>query len=304
MKFYNLVQLTEHFSNNDTCRKYLENMRWGGNPYCPYCKNTKVYKFSDNKNYKCAKCRKRFTATVGTIFENTNIPLRKWFIAIYLATSHKKGIASLQLSKDLGITQKSAWYMLHRIREMLRNKSPDMLQNMVEADETFFGGKAKNMSAKKRKELKAGTGVINMTGVFGMLERKGKVKTEVIPEAKGEILKPIIRKNIDNKATLITDGFGGYKDLNKEFKHEIIYHSKDEFVRGKFHTNTIEGFFSLLKRGQVGIFHKISPKHLQRYCDEFEFRYNTKHLLEVTRFNRALKQCVGRMRYKELISNK
>ncbi|PCH67158.1 MAG: hypothetical protein COC01_06420 [Bacteroidetes bacterium] len=301
--FKSILELMTHFSDEKTCLGYLAEMRWNGKPKCPHCKCEKIYSFSDSKRYKCAKCRKQFTARVKTIFEDSKIPLQKWFVAIYLATSHKKGISSMQLSRDIDVTQKTSWFMLHRIREMIKNSSPELLDGEIEADETFIGGKNSNKHKEQRKILnEKGTGYVNMAPVFTILKRSPRmIVSTVVEEAKGEILKPIIRKSIKAGSTLITDGFGGYHGLNKDYQHEIINHAQDEFVRGNFHTNTVEGFFSLLKRGITGIYHFVSPKHLQRYCDEFSFRYNTREMSESGRFNLALAQCDSRLTYERLI---
>lgn len=304
--FKNLIELNKYFSTEDKARKYIEKLIWNSKPVCPHCGNEKVYKFSDGKRYKCAnsKCYKKFTVTVGTIFENTNIPFIKWINALYLSTSHKKGISSHQLAKDIGITQKSAWFMLSRIREMLKSDAPHLLSGHVEADETYIGGKATNKHILKRIELrKAGTGYIHHTAVFGMLQRDGKVFTQVVNEASGLTLKPIIREKLAKGSILITDGFGAYHKLNEEYQHEIINHEKQVFVKGSFHTNTLEGFWSHLKRGLHGVYHHASKKHLHRYCNEYAFRWNTKKMNEVSRLEYALTLTKGRLKYKDLIKN-
>lgn len=301
-KFTNLIQLTQYFSDEANCSTYLEQLRWNGAPACPYCNHTKIYRFGNGKIFKCAKCRKKFSATVGTIFENTKISLQKWFVAIYIASSHKKGVSSLQLAKDLGVTQKTAWFMLHRIREMLTTNNPLLLCNHVEVDETFIGGRATNKHKKVRDELKkAGTGYIHKVPVLGFLQRGGNVQTYIPTGVSGLILKPIIRENIQPGSILMTDGFGAYSGLNKDYQHEVINHEKDEYVRGEFHTNSIEGFWSQLKRGIYGIYHQVSPKHLHRYCNEFAYRYNTRRQTEVERFDHAIRQSGKRLKYQNLI---
>jgi len=258
--FKTLPQLLDYFKDNRVCVDFLALQRWNGTPTCPHCDSEKVY--VTNRGYKCAnkECYKKFTVISGTMFENTKIDLRTWFAAMYLCTNHKKGISSVQLASDLGITQKTAWFLMHRIREMLKDNAPEMLDDTVEIDETFVGGKRSNMHASKRKELsKLGGGYMHLTPVFGLLERHGKVKTMVLSEVNKETLLPIIRKIVDRNSTIVTDNFAGYKGLKHEFKaHKVVSHGTGEYVRGKWHTNTIEGYWSLLKRA----FRIISTKDI------------------------------------------
>ncbi len=300
LKFNNLLELHDYFSTENKCWDYLENLRWNGNVICPFCKANKHYKFKDSRIYKCKDCKKKFNAKIGTIFENTKIPLRKWFVAIYIATSHKKGISSLQLSKDISVTQKSAWFILHRIREMLKSKAPYMLNSTVEIDESYFGGKSKYKHKSKRINIR-GRGYGDKTMVFAILQRNGNVWTKIVDKVDGNYLQPIIRKHVDKSTTIITDGFPAYYGLDKEYHHEMINHQQDEWYRDGFHTNSIEGFFSQLKRGVYGIYHAVSPKHLHRYCDEFSYRYNTRKINEVERFNHSISRCNKRLKYKDLI---
>ncbi|RNI28296.1 IS1595 family transposase [Rufibacter immobilis] len=237
-QFNSLIQVLDFFKDEERCKQYLAQQRWGDTPACPHCGCVKAY--VTNRGYKCSEklCHKKFTVTTGTIFENTKIKLRTWFAAMYLVTAHKKCISSLQLSRDLNITQKSAWFVLHRIREMLKEKAPQMLEGTVEADETYVGGKAANKHKKVRKELREkGTGYVHKTPVSGLLQRNGKVHTFIVAKADGSTLKPILREKVSSDAMLVTDGFGGYKDLYKELKaHKVINHAQDEYVRGEFHT--------------------------------------------------------------------
>jgi transposase-like protein len=298
-QFKNLIECTKHFSDENVCWDYLETFRWGGVVICPFCKSRKLYKFQNSRTYKCADCKKKFNAKIGTIFENTKVPLSKWFVAIYIITSHKKGISSLQLGKDISVTQKTAWFILHRIREMLNVKAPYLLDGMVEVDESYFGGKSINKHKSVRTK---GTGYANKTMVFGVAQRKGVVYNEVVKNVSSETLKPMIRNTVNKNAVVVSDGFGSYTGLDKEFKqHEVINHAEDEWLRGEFHTNTIEGYWSLLKRGIYGIYHSVSPKHLHRYCNEFEFRYNTRKSNESDRFDFSLIFCDKRLKYNDLI---
>ena len=300
----NLKDLMKKFADERVCREHLENKRWpDGNITCQYCGHNKCYKIENGTRYKCAnnKCYKRFKVTVGTIFEASNIPLSTWFPALYLILSHKKGISSIQLGKDLGVTQKTAWFMLHRIRQQLKANSSTLLSGTVEIDETFVGGKVGNMNKSKRAKLKGKSeGVTGKTPVFGMLERGGKVMLLQVPYATGEVLKPIIRKHVAPGSTMCTDGFGGYRYMN-EYIHEAVSHDKDEYARREFHTNSIEGYFSLFKRMIYGIYHQVSPKHLQHYCDEHNYRYNSRQLKDGERFTAALSILEGRLTYNQLV---
>lgn len=303
-KFKNIVELTRYFSDESKCREYLAQIRWGGKPICPYCGYDKVYRIENGKRYKCAgkECYRKFSVTVGTIFEDTNLPLQKWFIAIYLGCNHKKGISSLQLGRDLGITQKSAWFVLHRIREMLKDKAPQLLSNMVEVDETYVGGKDINRHKNKKKE--GGAGMVNKTPMFGLLERGNKVIAGKVPVAQGVILKPIIYNKVKSGSIVVSDGFGAYRGIDKYYGHIVVNHEIGEYVRGSFHTNTIEGFWSLFKRGIIGIYHYVSPKHIDRYCDEFSYRYNYRKFSQDNVVRNAMLQSEGRrLKYKDLIAD-
>lgn len=306
-QFKSLLQVLDYFKNEETCITYLANSRWGETPCCPNCGNVGAY--VTNRGFKCKakECQKKFTVTTGTIFENTKISLRIWFAAMYLCTAHKKGISSLQLSRDLNITQKTAWFVLHRIREMLNSNQTDKLNGIVEVDETYVGGSLKNKSNKKRREMREVNGqwVDAKTPVFAMVERGGEVRTTMLDTTKpksSDVL-PIIEFHINKDATIVTDSSPMYVALKRTFDHESVNHVEHEYVKGIAHTNTVEGFFSLLKRGINGIYHQVSPKHLHRYCDEFAYRYNTRKITDVVRFEDAVKNVNNvRLTYADLIS--
>lgn len=310
-KFKNLTQLMQTFSDETVCRKYLEDMLWKGTPTCPKCGCQRSYKLNDGKTYKCAskECHKKYTVTVGTVFENTNIALGTWFAAIYLATAHKKGISSLQLSRDLGVTQKTAWFLLHRIRKMMQERAPKLLANVVEVDETYVGGKYRNKHSKaiaKLPKTANGNPIDIKTPVIGMVDRDGYVKTQVVDFVTKKTLGEVINENIEKSTLIVTDKSPVYANFqNKsDYYHETVDHGKGEYVREGFHVNTLEGFWSILKRGIYGIYHQVSPKHLHRYCDEFSYRYNTRKVPDTERFALSIQNAAGRLTYENLISSK
>ncbi len=277
-QFINISNFT-----NKQAREYLESVRWSKGVICPHCNSKKSFKLTAKKGskkpvrdgvYKCSSCRKQFSVTVGTIFENSHISLNKWLIAIYLICSSKKGISSNQLHRMLDITYKSAWFMSHRIRYAMEQNNKGYLSGTVEVDETYIGG---------FKSGTTGRGSENKTPVVALIQRNGEVRSKQIDKLTSKNLKAYIRENVDKDSTIITDEFRSYNGLNKEFKdHQTVNHSKKEYVRGDVYTNTVEGYFSLLKRGINGTFHHISKKHLQRYLAEFDFRYNHRILKDET----------------------
>ena len=303
-KFKNLIDLLMYFKDEQTCRDYLETIRWGEEPECPYegCDGKKVFRFSNGVHFKCGKCRKKFTVKVGTTFEDSKVPLQKWFAAIYLITSHKKGISSLQLHRDLGVTQKTAWFLLHRVRKSFFQQTEVKLTGTIEADETFIGGKEANKHKLKQTEGTQGRSVKTKTPILGIMERGGELRAVKIRDTKGYSLRPFIVQNVEFGSNVHTDELPAYRLLKRVFRHSYINHKDGEYVNGTTHVNSVEGFWSLLKRGIVGIYHSVSDKHLQRYVDEFVFRYNTRSDSEDYRFDRMLSRINTHLTYKQLIN--
>jgi transposase-like protein len=289
-----LLDFQDQFKTEEACLTFLEEQRWKNGRFCPHCGSYETYKFKDGKLFKCQDCKKQFTVKVGTIFSDSHVPLTKWFYAIYLNTSLKKGISSIQLSKYLGITQKSAWFMLQRIRYGVEAAGrSDLLNNIVEVDETYVGGK----------QTGARRGPADKAVVFGAVERGGKAMIKHVPSSGVRVLIPEIQKNISPDATIYSDQYGSYKSLKRRgYTHTTVNHSKLEFARGLVHTNTIEGAWAHFKLGIAAIYLGVSVKHLQLYCSEFEYRYNTKEMTDYERFASWFSNCRGRVTYKKLIA--
>ncbi|HLQ27546.1 MAG TPA: IS1595 family transposase [Acidiferrobacterales bacterium] len=292
-----------HFHDPDKAREYLESQVWPDGPICPHCGSLGDHYVLNGKTtrpglYKCKDCLEPFTVTVGSLFERSKIPLNKWLMAVYLMCSSKKGISSHQLHRTLGITYKSAWFLSHRIREAMTNNPSGMLGGnggIVEADETFWGNK------KKIKRTK-GRGYQHKMKIVSLVERGGNVRSFHVKRVDGKTLKPILRAHIAKDAHLMTDEHGAYHGLSKEFaSHKVVNHSAGEYVRGNANTNTIEGYFSLFKRGLIGTFHHISEQHIERYAHEFDFKWNHRQVTDSERADNALKGISGkRLTYRRI----
>lgn len=276
-----LIEITKKLNTQRRCIKYLEDLRWQEEATCPYCESIRITAVKKELRHHCNACNKSFSVLVGTIFESSNLPLSKWFIAISLILNAKKGISSMQLSRHIKVNKDTAWYLQKRLRDAMNNKNDKLLEGIVEADETYVGGNVKNKHRKQRLAMQAqgklATGTMHKIAVLGLLSRQGKVSTKVVDQTNGKTLKPIIRDRVDRKSIIVSDGFGAYYGLEKEYTdHKVVNHHLDEYVKGQYHTNNIEGFWSLVKRGIVGQYHKITKKYLQNYLDEFSFKYNFK----------------------------
>jgi transposase-like protein len=294
------------FTDEDAARAHFEALRWPNGPVCFHCGSVGEATQLNGKStraglYKCRACRKPFTATMGTLYEKSHIPLHKWLLATHLMSASKKGMSSHQLWRMLGFgSYRTAWFMAHRIREGMRDLFPEETGplggegKIVEIDETYVGGKEKNKHARKRKHL--GTGGVGKQAVFSLVERKGKVRSHHVGSVNAKTLRPILEKHIHAETRVYSDE-GGAR-VGTEFKnHGTVNHSIGEYVRGDVHTNTIEGYFSIFKRGIYGVYHHVSEQHLKRYLAEFDFRYNERIALGVSdkmRAARALEGIVGK----------
>jgi len=305
--FKTLPELLAAFPTEQHAIDHFTAIRWANGKFCPLCGNhdesrighmTKAGELTNQ--YKCYACREKFSIRVGTIFQDTKLPLRTWFAAIWMITNHPKGIASTTLATDLGITQKSAWFVLHRLRHASRSDSFNApLNGDVEVDETYVGGKAAN---RHKGDPKNGPGTFGRTAVVGAVSRKGGFVARVVQRTDLPTLDGFVHQFVSPSATVHTDEHGGYRLLARTYAHFVVRHSVGEYVRGASHTNTIEGAWSLLKRQIIGIHHWVSPKHLHRYVDEMSFRVNRREVPKGDRVNALLAGAEGWLPYKVLIA--
>ena len=301
-----LTEAVRYYSDEQVCIDTVAAMRWpDGKPVCPKCGTAegerKHYWIKTQKRWKCYSCRKQFSVKVDSVFEDSPLSLDKWLVAMWMLVSCKNGVSSYEIASTLGITQKSAWHLLHRIRLVLQGADGGKLGGTVEVDETFIGGKARNMHLAKRKKVITGRGATGKTVVMGMLERGGKVKTHVIAERDKKTLHGKINDHVEPGTHVMTDELIAYWGLEGNYTHSVINHA-EEYVRGTVHTNTMENFWSLVKRALGGTYISVEPFHLFRYLDEQAFRYNNrKDKTNADRFTIALSQIAGkRLQYKEL----
>jgi len=292
-----------YFNDKDKAREYLELIRWPHGPICPHCGVVdNIYRLQGKVHraglYKCGGCRKQFSVTVGTLFERSKIPLHKWLLAVYLLCASKKGVSSHQLHRTLEVTYKTAWFMTHRIREAMKDPAyTSMLGGggiTVEVDETFWGN-------KKKRRGTPGRGYAHKEKIFSLIERGGEVRSFHVPSVAAKTLKPIMRQRIAQDTAIMTDDMGSYHGVDKDFlSHDIVSHGKGEYVRGRIHTNTIENYFSILKRGLTGVYQHVGANHLRRYVGEFDFRYNHRGFTDLERARVALVGIEGkRLMYRD-----
>ena len=311
----NLSEIAKRFSDEAEAWKHIEALRWPDGPICPHCgvvgrayfiepkqgeRTTRKGTTSYRRLWKCAECRQPFSVLVGTIFEDSKIPLSKWILAFHLMCSGKNGVSAHELHRQLGITYKSAWHMAHRIRlAMERPPLSDKLSGTVEADETYIGGKAKNMHRSKRESA----GALAKIPVVTLVERNGEARSKVMDRVTGETVGEMLQEHVEAHAALMTDSSPVYTQPGKGFaSHETVNHAEGEYVRGDAHSNTAEGYFSQLKRSIDGTYHHVSHRHLDRYLAEFDFRYNLRGAKDGARTVQAIKQSTGkRLTYRKPI---
>ncbi|OGX28489.1 MAG: hypothetical protein A3B78_00090 [Omnitrophica WOR_2 bacterium RIFCSPHIGHO2_02_FULL_67_20] len=282
-------------------RQHLETLRWPNGARCPFCRLRQVTKLNGKRQgfYQCNHCRKQFTVRTGTIFERSHVPLSKWLQAVHLLCASKKGMSALQVSRMLGVTYKTAWFLCHRIRHAMNQGGLARMTGTIEVDETYVGGIARN--------AKRGRGAPKKTPVVALVQRNGQVRTRVVESVSAKNLRSAMLENVRRDATIMTDEFSSYRGIGTVFKggHYRVNHSKGQYAQGFIHTNTVESFFALLKRGMVGTFHHVSRAHLQRYCDEFAFRWDTRKVTDTERVQAALRLAEGkRLLYRSLTDGK
>jgi transposase-like protein len=296
-----------YFADADNCLRYMIAHRWPDGVVCPTCGRTDVTYLTTQRKWQCKSghAKRQFTAKAGTIFEDSPLGLDKWLPAVWIITSAKNGVSSCEIARSLGITQKTAWFMLHRIRLAMQNGSFIKLGgnggSEVEADETFIGGKARNMHLSVKQRRITGTGTKDKTAVMGILERGGHVRTIVVPNRRKLALQAEVKKHVEAGAALYTDALLSYEGLATDYAHKVVDHAV-EYVNGRIHTNGLENFWSLLKRGINGTYVSVEPFHLFRYLDEQTFRYNNrKNMTDSDRFSAVLSQVAGkRLTYAEV----
>jgi len=298
-EFSSIIDLIRAFPNETVCMKYLESIRWEGKVVSPFDSLSKVYRCK-NSRFKCKNTGKYFNVKTKTLFDSTKIKLQKWFVAIWLTTSHKKGISSVQLARDINVTQKTAWFMLQRIRNCFGLNENIELSGEIEVDETYVGGKNKNRHRDKKVKYSQGRSYKDKTPVFGMIQRGGKLLAKVVPNVKALTLQTIIYNHVKLGSVMHTDEWFAYRGLRQHYDHRVVEHGKGIYGTEDSTTNTIEGAWSILKRMIIGIYHSASRKHLQLYVDEFVFRYNSRLISESGRFNLFLNNTENRLTYKKL----
>jgi transposase-like protein len=277
------------------CVEYVARLQWPDGPVCPSCGGTEHSYLSTRRVWKCRACKRQFSVKVGTIFEQSPIGLDKWLPAVWLLANSKNGVSSHELGRAIGITQKSAWHVMHRVREAMKTGTVELLDGVIEVDETFIGGLAENMHDHKRAQRHTGRGNRDKAIVVGARQRGGEVRARVVPDRKKHSLLAFVQNTVDPGAQVYTDEANAYLDLRWEgYKHASVNHSKKQYVNGNVSTNGVENFWALLKRGIHGTYVQVSDQHLHRYVDERAFTYNLRERTDLERFETALERSVGR----------
>lgn len=296
-----LQQAIIYFSDAENCVNFLSQLRWPNGVECPICEGREVSYLSTRRLWKCKACKKQFSVKVGSLMEDSPIGLDKWLAAIWIIANAKNGVSSYEIARSLGVTQKTGWFLLHRIRLAMQSGTFNKLTGHVEVDETFIGGLSRNMHRSERARKIYGTGGLGKVAVMGLLERHGEVRAMVVCGTKAETLQPHIREHVEQGANLYTDKWVAYRNLDQEYVHGVINHA-EKYVDGQIHTNSIENFWSLLKRMIKGTYVSVEPFHLFRYLDEQSFRFNTRKGTDADRFVKAAAALTGRrLTYSELI---
>ena len=300
-RFNSIFELTDYFSTEEKCRKAIYESRWEKKDVvCPFCGQHHCTVRTDGR-FHCSHCKANFSVLVGTIFENTKISLRKWFIAMYLISCHKKGISSVQLATDIHVTQKTAWYILHKVRTLYKQYDTPALDGEVECDEMYLGGRETNKHESKKTEKTQGRSTKTKTPIFGMVARKGNVRAVKVENTQAVTLMPIIKQFIADNSRVFTDELSAYNGLAKEgYIHDVIRHGIKEYSVGDVTTNSIEGFWAHFKRCVFGTYHFVSKAYLQRYIDEAVYRYNTRKADESARFADMFCKAIGKVSYADV----
>ena len=300
-----LMEAVTYFADADVCHNYMKSLKWpDGCITCPNCGGDNIGEIASRRMFQCkAKdCRKQFSVKVGTIFEDSPLSLQKWFVTVWMIANAKNGVSSCELARAIGVTQKSAWHMLHRVRLAMQTKSFRKIQGEVESDETFVGGRKSNMHKVKREALPKGRGTVGKAVVQGIIERGGEVQAKVVPNQKRSTLQAIIRENVEPGTSVYTDALASYQGLSDDYLHAVIDHAI-AYVDGRVHTNTMENFWSLLKRSLMGTYVAVRPEHLDAYLDEQVERFNARKLDDGGRFQRVIGRVLGRrLTWAELVS--
>lgn len=298
-----LLEAVRYFTDLDVCTQFMAAIRWPDGVVCPRCDHDKTSFVKTRRLWQCKGCRKQFTIKTGSVMEDSPIGLDKWLPAIWMIVNAKNGVSSYEIHRHLGITQKSAWFMLHRIRLAMQSKTWEKLSGHVEVDETFIGGKARYMHNDKREAKIKGTGGYGKVAVMGLLERHGEVRVQVVENRRRRALDGAVREHVEPGSNVYSDAFRSYSNLHDEYVHSVIDHA-EKYVDGHVHTNNIENFWSLLKRSLKGTYIAVEPFHLFRYLDEQTFRYNKRTGNDLYRFIDAAKSVTGRrLTYEELTAN-